>query len=266
MNSATPRRIAAVLIVAVPALLVAAAGGVDSVSFSTPSAVADLDMGKLKGEPTRLAWSPDGTQFYLQTTENAGRPNARVRHYILSAENGAKKDAQVEPEWAASYWLDKSAQTSPDDRTFRIEAKAEQRTQRTTSTPMGGEMARGGVSGGDPGTGSSSSDGVAAAYGQQTAAVNLMLLKGEVIGEFVNSVIVPGLTFGWAPKGTKLIAYAVPKGGRVVVMDETGQKKEVAGSKEALLPAWSPDAKRLAWVQREGRRKFSIQAVGVEIS
>jgi hypothetical protein len=247
-------------------VLLVAAAGVESVTVSSPSPVIDLDMGKLKGEPTRLAWSPDGTQFYLQTTENAGRPNAKVRHYLFDAESGAKKDAQTEPEWAASYWLDKSAQTAPDDRTFKIEARSEQRTQRTTSAPMGGEMARGGISGGDPGTGTSASDGVAAAHSQQSAAVNLMVLKGEIIGEFVNTVIVPGLTFGWAPKGTKLIAYAAPKGGRVVLMDDKGQKKEIAGSKEALLPAWAPDAKRLAWVQREGRRKFSIQVANVTVS
>ena len=35
----------------------------------------------------------------------------------------------------------------------------------------------------------------------QNANIRTMRLKGEVIGEWVNSVIVPGLTFGWSPAG-----------------------------------------------------------------
>jgi hypothetical protein len=255
--------LAIALLASLPALL--KASDATAVRVSDPTTVTELDMGKLKGEPTRLAWSADGKEFYLQTTENAGRPNARVRHYVFNAGNGSKKDVNAEPEWAAAYWLQKSAQTAPDDRAFKIDAKTEHRVQQTTSSPMGGEMARGGVSG-DPTAGTSTGDGVSAAYTRQNAAVNLMVLKGETIGEFVNTVIVPGLTFGWAPKGTKLIAYAAPKGGRVIVMDAKGQKAEVAGSKDALLPAWSPDAKRLAWLQKEARRKFTLKVAEVAVS
>ena len=58
--------------------------------ISNPTPVAELDMGKLKGEPSRLAWSPDGSQLYLQTLEGGfGRPNAKLRHYVFSAATGA---------------------------------------------------------------------------------------------------------------------------------------------------------------------------------
>ena len=33
----------------------------------------------------------------------------------------------------------------------------------------------------------------------QTAHYYILKLKGEVVGEFVNTVAVPGLTFGWGP-------------------------------------------------------------------
>ena len=36
---------------------------------SAPVLISTLDGGKLKGEPTELAWSGDGTQLFLQTNE-----------------------------------------------------------------------------------------------------------------------------------------------------------------------------------------------------
>jgi hypothetical protein len=232
--------------------------------ISQGSPLAQLDMGKLKGEPSRLAWSPDGSQIYLQTLEGGfGRANVKLRHYVFNLANGAKEDLQVEPEWASKYWTAKSGQTSPDGPLLKIELKTEQRREQTTSVPRGGDLARGGTS---IDTGTSVGDGVAAAYNSQATAVHLMLLKGETVGEFVNSVIVPGLTFGWGPQGSRLIAFAAQKTGRVIVMDEQGAKQEVAGSQDAILPAWSADGGRLAWLQKEGRGKFVLQVARVSSS
>ena len=229
--------------------------------ISPVSQLAELDMGKLKGAPSRLAWSPDGSQIYLQTLEGGfGRPNPKLRHYVFQVRNGAKEDLQVEPEWASKYWTAKSGQTSPDGPPLKIELRTEQRREQTTSVPRGGDLARGGTS---IDNGTSVGDAVAASYGSQTMAVHTMLLRGETVGEFLNSVIVPGLTFGWGPQGSRLIAFAAPKSGRIVVMDEQGGKQEVAGSKDAILPAWSADGSRLAWLQRNGRGKFVLQVAGV---
>ncbi len=227
-----------------------------------PSTVATLDMGRLKGEPSRLAWSPDASELYVQTREGAaGQANARLHHYVFSASNGAKRDVDAEPAWASAYWTAKSAQASPDDPRLKIELKTEQRQQRTTSVPMGGDMARGGTAPADAGT--TSGDALAAAYGTQRATVHMMQLKGATIGEFVNSVIVPGLTFGWAPKGTKAIAFTEPEDGRVVVMDAEGAKHEIEESEDAVLPAWSQDGAKIAWLQQDGRRKFVLRVTGV---
>jgi hypothetical protein len=235
---------------------------VDSARVSEPSTIATLDMGKLKGEPARLAWSPDGSELYVQTREGAfGQANAKLRHYVFAAANGSKRDVDAEPEWASAYWTNKSAQASPDDAALKIEVKTETRQQRTTSAPMAGDMARGGVSTAE--TGTSAGDAGAAAYGSQTATVHVMRLKGVTVGEFVNSVIVPGLTFGWGPKGSKAIAFADPKGGRVTVMDDHGGKQEIGRSKDALLPAWSQDGSTLAWLQQDGRRRFVLQVARV---
>jgi hypothetical protein len=232
--------------------------------ISQGSPVAELDMGKLKGEPSRVAWSPDGSQIYLQTLEGGfGRPNPKLRHYVFIVATGVKEDLQVEPEWASTYWTAKSGQTSPDGPGLKIELKSDQRREQTTSVPRGGDLARGGTS---IDTGTSANDGVAAVYNSQTVTVHSMLLKGETVGEFVNSVIVPGLTFGWGPRGSKAIAFVAPKTGRVIVLNEQGARQEVGGSKDAILPAWSPDATRLAWLEKAGRGKFVLQVARVSTS
>ena len=254
---------ATLLLALCPALSAGQTLRADSLRFTEPATVVEIDLGKLKGQPSRLAWSADGSQIYLQTLEGAfGRSDAKLRHYVFATANGAKQDLQAEPEWAAEYWVAKSGQAAPAG-SLKIELKSEQRQERTTSAPMGGDLARGGSS---IATGAAANDGVAAAYTSQTVPVHSMLLKGEVVGEFVNSVIVPGLTFGWSPEGTGAIAFAAQKSGRIVVMDEQGNTREVPGSKDASLPAWSPDGGRLAWLQKEGRRTFLLQVVRVTSS
>lgn len=230
-------------------------------AFSQPETVATIDLDKLKGEPSRLAWSPDGSQLYLQTLEGGfGQPNVTLRHYVF-VDGGAREDLQAEPDWASEYWTIKSGKTSPDKTTpLTIDLKSEKRKEQTTSLPMGGDLARGGAS-----PGMTENDQLSM-IGGQLVGVHTMRLHGETIGEFVNTVIVPGLTYGWAPEGTRLIAYAAQKTGRVVVMDATGGKKEVPGSKDAILPAWSQDLGRIAWLQKQGRRVWELRVSRVSVT
>jgi Tol biopolymer transport system component len=88
-------------------------------------------------------------------------------------------------------------------------------------------------------------------------------LKGETVGEFVNGPLVPGLTFGWSPAALGLIAFT-DKGGKVVVMDQSGAKKEVPSTSDAVLPAWSDDGAKLAFLKKDGRRKYGLQVAKVD--
>ena len=229
-----------------------------SLSFSQATEIVSLDMGKLKGEPTRLAWSPDGSQFYLQTSEI--KVSSRTdRHYVIAA--GKQPQAvNALPDWAGTYWAWKSAQAAPAAPAFKIEVVGpETRTVRAIAAPMGGDLARGGTATGE---GTSMTDATAAAAQSQTVSVISLRLAGETIGEFVNGPLVPGLTFGWAPKDLGVIAYT-NKDGKVVVMDQQGRKKEVPNTSDARLPAWSDDGTKLAYLKKDGRRNYKLFVAGV---
>lgn len=257
----------AALLVAAPAFL-AAQGPIRAANLkiSEPIHIAELDMDLLKGQPFRLGWSPDGSQLYVQTLEgtwadaNTGRATATFYHYLFRlGASAVREDLQAPPEWFAAYWSVKNGRHAPDATELSIELKTEQRKLVTTSVPMGGDLAKGGTGG----TGASAGDAGAAAYQSQWVPVNTMKYKGEVIGEFVNSVIVPGLTYGWGPPGTGALAYAAQYGGKVVVIDYLGEKRAVPDTKDALLPAWSQDATKLAWLQKDGRKKYQLYVATV---
>lgn len=255
----------AALLIAAPAFI-AAQGPlkVGSLTFAPESRIAEIDTDKVKGQPSRLAWSPDGSELYVQMMDGefARRAEAKFSHHVYKVDGGKHQSVDAEPEWATAYWSAKSGQASPDAPTFKIDLKSEVTRQNTVSTPMGGALARGGGAGGDGGT-ANAGDAVAAAYNSQPVPVNRMLLHGQIVGEYVNSVIVPGQTFGWGPKGSKVIAYVNVKEGRVVVMDETGKRQEIGDTKDALFPAWSPDSTHLAWLQKDGKNKYILKVVKI---
>lgn len=226
-----------------------------------PATEVELDFGKLKGVPARLAWSPDAKLIYLQTVEgDYGTPKA-THHYMIEIESRRTRNLQALPEWFSPYWSIKSHKSSPDVTGLDIELKSEQSRAQTTSAPLGGDLARGGTV---TGVGASSDDAISAAYNSQMVTTHTMKLKGETIGQFVNSVIVPGLTFAWAPKGYQAIAFTQPKKGNVLVMNAEGVKQEVKGSDDAILPAWSHDATMLAWLQKDGKKKYDLKIVHVK--
>lgn len=235
---------------------------VGNVTIASPTTVTTVDMNKLKGEPSRMAWSPDLSQVYLQTIEGPFHQPKAIRHYVVTVADGKVKDVQGEPEWFAPFWSVKSHKSSPDMPSLEIALSTENKREQTTSVPRGGDLARGGAVGADV-TGTTSGEAIAAATNSQTVTIHTMKLKGRDIGEFVNSVIVPGLTFAWAPKGAHAIVYAEPKGGKLVLMDPEGKRQEIDGTGDAVLPMWSHDAKKLAWLQKDGKKKFALKVADI---
>lgn len=230
---------------------------------SPPAQVTTIDAGKLKGEPIQLAWSPDGTKLYLQT---AGRDKLGMitnpRFYVMSVSDGKPEPVDAPPAWAAEYWAWKSGQFAPGSKTYGVDLKEDYRTMTATSTPMGGALAKGGVDT-TGGGGTTAEDVTAHAQGAQKLRVVTLTVKGEMVGESVGLQFVPGYTFGWSPAAVGMIAYG-NQSGHLALLDRQGQKQEIDGTKNVILPAWSNDGSQIAFLQRAGKNKYDLVVVTVK--
>ena len=237
-----------------------------------PAQVAEIDAGKLKGTIVRLAWSPDGSQIYLQTADPDTRGNVKLRHYGMGLDGQPPRSLDAEPDWAPGYWAWKSSQAAPGMASMRIAIDQQQKRMSSVSNPSGGDMAKGATGGGGSsgggtvgsGGGMSVGEAAGAAYNTQNANVVLLKLKNEVVGEFINTPALPGTTFGWGPTGSGLIVFTPPDG-KLVLMDSESRKLEVPGAKSAYLPAWTADGKRIAYLEKSGRKKFLLRLVDVTL-
>jgi hypothetical protein len=229
-------------------------GGVSELPFavSTPAALMDLDLGKLKGAPTCLAWSPNEGEFYLQTVDDG----AKMRHYILRL-GSQPQTTEGEPVWAATYWDWKSARTAPGHRELVIEVATRNDKSQITSMNLHDKAAGIGDRNGTPGVRDMADANIGASQ------VRTLLLNGEVVGEYVNAPLVPGLTFGWSPEPMHAVAY-VPRSHRLMLMDVvSSEKQEVSATSEVLLPAWSPDGSQIVFLQKTGRKTLALMRVTV---
>ena len=208
--------------------------------------VVELDLGKLKGELRQIGWSPDGTEFYVQTADGPAQ-SEKLRHYVVAVTGGAVKPVDAQPDWARSYWTFKSDRFAPGIRSLMIDVE-----QKSEKTKVGTGSGRPGEMGIDAGV---SADKVA--EGQHQNVVRLTLL-GETVSEFENQVPIPGLMFSWGPLASGAIAYTDREQGHLMLLDQHKHKQTVSGVKDALLPAWSMDGARLAWVQKAGRKKYTL--------
>src|SRR5438045_224101 len=85
---------------------------VTALKVGAPAVVAELDLGKLKGDLRQLGWSADGTQLYIQTAEG-GPPSPKLRHFTVAAAGGAVATLDRQPEWATQFWTFKSDRSAP---------------------------------------------------------------------------------------------------------------------------------------------------------
>jgi hypothetical protein len=231
---------------AAPAPQAPVAVDASAVRVGAPATIAELDLGKLKGELRQLGWSIDGTELYVQTAD--GNPGAeKLRHYVVAVAGGAVKPVDAPPQWAIDYWTIKSDRFAPGLRSLIIELEQKQENVKVgTGSGRPGEM---GISAGV------SADKIA--EGQKQTLWRLTVL-GETVSEFQNTAVIPGLMFSWGPPGTGTIAYTDRELGHLMLLDRNKHKQTVSGIKDALLPAWSTDGTRLAWVQKAGRRKYTL--------
>jgi hypothetical protein len=205
---------------------------------SAPAVVCHLEMDVMKGEVHRLSWSPDGRSLHIQTIERE-----TLHDYIVTLPEGTLSLAFGEPEWAVQYWAMKSDLAAPGQAGMKIEVLEDH--QRTRQTPFTAGFSNAGQT---PDQRSP----------VDTFAIEVKLkLLGQEVGYFLNNVAFGGITFGWGPSGSGAIAFVDDKG-RVVLFDRDRHKRPIAATKDAVLPAWSPDGTRVAFIQKDSRRKHRL--------
>jgi hypothetical protein len=237
------------------------AASAKSLVIDTTARVAEIDAGKLKGEPTELAWAPDGATLFLQTAERDSRGMiTNPRYFVMSASDGKPQPVKEKPEWESEYWTWKSGRFAPGSKTSGIDIHEDVKQASATSSPMGGTLAKGGSA--SPTAGSSIEEMTTAASQMQKVHVFTLVLRGETVGEFVNQQFLPGYTFGWSPEPLGLIAY-VNASGHLAVMDERAQKQQIDWTKNVLLPAWSADATKIAFLERTAKNKYDLYIASV---
>jgi hypothetical protein len=227
---------------------------VSTLKIEAPTAVTELDLGKMKGELRELAWSSDGSELYIQTAEG-DQPAPTLRHYVVPASGGPVTMVGGAPSWADAFWAVKSAQSAPGIASLPGAAPLVIEAQKNTEKVNG--MSR-------VGRDSGFDAGQVSAANETSATANTLVLSllGEVVGEMSAAQPIPGMTFSWAPAGTGAIVYT-DHNGRMLLLDQHKHKQTIAGVKEATLPAWSTDGGRLAWAQKSGRKKYTLMTAMV---
>ena len=225
-----------------------------ALKVSAPVTIAELDLGKLKGDFRQLAWSPDGTQLYVQTGEHKGSEDVTYS-YIVAANSGVLTKVDKEPQWATEYWAFKSDRYAPGLPSIEIGVDQGVETIKI-GTGSAGAADRNPI-GASGSSVTNSPDNLARATESQKQNVIRLTLYGETVSEFVNERPVPGLTFSWGPKSTGAIAFSDHEG-RLVLIDRQKRKQVIDGTKDTLLPAWSTDGGRLAYLRKTGRKKCAL--------
>jgi hypothetical protein len=225
------------------------------VALSPPKIVAEIDTAKIKGELVWLAWSNDGATLYLKSAEFDRWRNERARHHLVPATGGTLTATDGTPIWAAGYWMWKSGTSAPGVPEMKFDTETQ--TQMTTAV---GTVRDGGLSQsrGDPSQTQVDADYASA---QQVARVTIKL-KGLVIAQSTNKAVPPGFVWGWAPAPVGGLAFVDGKK-RLVLLDRMGRTIEVPGATDVLLPAWSPDGTRLAYLQKKDKKKYVLNVVEV---
>lgn len=241
---------------------------IPAVSLELPTRLLEIDTSKLKGDPWRLAWSPDGTQLYFEAADRDIRGTVKsVKGVLVTIADKSMKNLDQAPAWVAKYWLWKADRASPAAPAFKITAEEREEIVRAVAAPTGGALAKGGTA--DPTAGTSLGDAAAAANSAQVKRIFALKVKGEgrgpseLIGEWVNEAVAPGVNFGWAPAPRHLIAYAKRDGGPLVLLDDQGHKQEVAGTRNVVLPAFSDEGAKLAWLEKKDKKHYDLIVAGV---
>lgn len=234
---------------------------VRSLKPSQPAILAELDAATISGDPVGLACRADG-MLYLRV----GAGKAPAHHYLIATRPRLSiGQADGLPAWAADYWTWKSGIVAPKDPALKIDVEQRAERSRSVNTPSGGDLAgmASPVMAGGGGEGVSLGLAMAAANSSILSGIVTLRFKGHVVSEWTNEVPLLGVRFGWAPAPMGMLAYADEEG-RLFIVDREGRTVRVPGATHALLPAWSPDGRRLLWLQKKSRNVYLLAEASLQ--
>jgi hypothetical protein len=109
---------------------------ISTLKVGRPLTVAELDLGKLKGDLRRVSWSSDGLKLYIQTAD--GNPESpHLHHYWIPADGGTVLPLEAEPDWAQQYWSYKSDRSAPGIPSLMIDVEQKLETIKAGTGPAG---------------------------------------------------------------------------------------------------------------------------------
>lgn len=210
--------------------------------IGTPTAIADLDVGQLKGDLRKVAWSPDGASIYIQTVQGT-----QSHHFMVAVAGDRKVVPQsAEPEWAVAYWDRKSSLSAPGG--ARVSIRIVKDAQKRASSYLGGAPNLAGS--------------VERELTPEFDEVASYFVYDEQVGGWVKQSLAPGEAYGWGPDETGAIVFVNIRG--QVILRGPHARQMVPDVSDALLPAWSADGATIAYVQKTGRRKYRLASVSVK--
>jgi hypothetical protein len=224
--------------------------------LSDPVAWAQIDVSTLKGRPARLAWSDDRSELYLQVVDGTTAAELKFRHYIVR-KGAPPTSIQTQPVWVQDYWKWKSAKIFFGDPQLTIQVD----TGHQLADNLNGTGANKAAYLRD--TPISGTQLMLARQPGEDRVTTRLLLKGEIVGEFVDEAIVPGYTFGWSPEELRMIVFRSTRG-RLTVMDGDGKKQTAGTTNDVLLPAWSSDGAAIAYLERKNQKTFTIYVIEIQ--
>ena len=226
-----------------------------TLTFSAPTLVTEIEP-QNKAEPRRLAWAPDGSQLYVQLVSGKP-PSEQLRHVLVNLADGKMQAVEAEPAWAQQYWVIKQDVHAPGDPALMLAVEQREETVKSGPGPSG-VLDRSGSPDALAGAGPSPDNLAAGQHGNSRVRVVRLSFVGQEIASWVGvAKPVPGMAFGWGPEGSGALVYATEKGG-LVVLDRKKRHASVQGAADALLPAWSADGQRLAWLARRGKDRYAL--------
>jgi hypothetical protein len=233
---------------------------ISAIKFGSPSIITQIDTGQLKGEARRLAWAADGLTLYLLTVEGA-QPTEKLHHYTIALSGGAIGPIEQEPAWAVEYWAIKQDRTAPGIAALVIDV--EQGDENIKSgTGAAGVLDRTASPIGVINSNPSVENLANGTFGNQKARVVRLTLVGEEIARWVNERPIPGMRFSWGPSGSGALV-CLGEHGELVFVDQKKHRRTVPGVTDAVLPAWSVDGTRLAYLRKAGRNKYAVTWLAV---